>query len=95
MSKWKCSECSVIYTDDKLLIAPSPFEPDDNITGCPTCRSVNSFEQVCDEEGCDKLAGCGWPSYSRRYRRTCAKHMRLGEEAGDAAPTGWTGGPKP
>ena len=31
---------------------------------------------LCDEPGCYKDAGCGWPS-KNGYRRTCGEHYRL------------------
>ena len=31
---------------------------------------------LCDEPGCYKDAGCGWPS-KNGYRRTCGEHYRM------------------
>jgi hypothetical protein len=37
-------------------------------------------EMQCDEPGCEKHAGCGWPS-PNGYRRTCGQHMKIEREA--------------
>lgn len=94
MSRWQCKSCSWEGTDKDLLKAPSPFNPDDELTACPDCQAVEDFDEMCEIDGCDNYASCGWPSYSRRYVRSCGKHMREAEAAGDVAPSGWVGGPK-
>ena len=92
-NRWRCNECGWHGFSEQLLEAPNPFDPDGcaPVLGCPTCKSINEFTNVCDEPGCKRDAGCGWPSYSQGYRRTCFEHMTAGEKAGDAAPSGWTG----
>ena len=79
MKKWKCEECDTITDEDKILIADSPFDPANIITGCPVCRSVNSLQAACDEYGCKKLATCGFPT-AEGYRVTCGEHMRKYKE---------------
>ena len=79
MKKWKCEECDTITDEDKILIAESPFDPANMITGCPFCRSVNSLQAACDEYGCEKLASCGFPT-AEGYRVTCGEHMRKYKE---------------
>lgn len=35
---------------------------------------------MCDEPGCYKDAGCGWPTKDGWYRRTCGEHYRMYKE---------------
>jgi hypothetical protein len=76
MQRWRCTECGWIGSE--LLTAPNPFDPEDVICGCPECRSVDDFEPVCDEVGCDKDATSGWPSPTG-YRWTCHNHSEIGQ----------------
>ena len=76
MKKFRCGECGAVHEQKELLTAPNPFDINDTISGCPSCRSACEFTQICDEPGCANGAGCGWPSDSG-YRRTCFKHSKF------------------
>lgn len=71
--RYKCCECSEIVSEGAVLRAPSPFDATDILIGCPKCKSVDSFELLCDEPGCNNTVVCGWPS-PQGYRRTCHQH---------------------
>ena len=71
--RYKCCECSEIVSEGEVLRAPSPFDATDILIGCPNCKSVDSFELLCDEPGCNNTVVCGWPS-PQGYRRTCHQH---------------------
>lgn len=73
MNRVRCIECDNIHAENTLLTAPNPFDPTEIVTGCPTCKSVDSLVAVCDEPGCDKEVSCGWGSPSG-YRHTCYEH---------------------
>jgi len=73
--RWGCNECNSIGSVNTLLIAPNPFKLDETIMGCPNCKSIDSFWELCDEPGCNKAASSGWPS-PQGYRRTCWLHSR-------------------
>lgn len=70
---WRCLNCRLVSDDAALLRAPNPFDPTDMLTGCPECKSVEGFAQVCDEPGCGREATCGSP-VDGVYRRTCFVH---------------------
>ena len=74
--EWMCSECRTITLEPDLLRAENPFDADDIIVGCPECRSINSFTEVCDEPGCVDIATCGFHVREGfgRYRRVCGQH---------------------
>lgn len=72
---WRCSECDLIYWEEQLLKAFSPFDKNDVLIGCPNCKSVDSFTQVCDALSCRKEATCGI-STKEKYRRVCGDHYR-------------------
>lgn len=77
MSKrWKCTKCQEISNLDQLLTAPNPFEPEWDIQGCPKCKSVECFTEICDEPECTRDAGCGFPT-ENGYRRTCYDHSEF------------------
>jgi hypothetical protein len=75
MNYWRCDECDWRGNDDEMLRAPNPFDPEWSLTGCPECKQVNAFTNVCDEPGCRLDAGCGWKPRGAAYRRTCGAHM--------------------
>jgi hypothetical protein len=68
-----CLECDWKGTDADLLIAPSPFDPEDTLSGCPKCKSVDCFRVACDFTGCWKEATAGTPTKAG-YRHTCYLH---------------------
>ena len=76
--QWRCLECNEISLETDLLVAPNPFDETDNITGCPKCKGVDGFEEICDEPECKAEATCGFPVKEGfgGYRRTCGKHYR-------------------
>jgi hypothetical protein len=72
-TRWKCSECDAIFPDSEWLKAPNPFEPAEELYGCPSCKNVNCAERACDEPECKRTVTCGWPTL-RGYRTTCGDH---------------------
>lgn len=36
---WRCQDCDEISVESSLLTAPSPFDPRQTITGCPTAKA--------------------------------------------------------
>ena len=56
----------------EVLTAPSPFDPDDQLSVCPKCREADPAAG-CDEPGCDAEGSCGTPTPDG-YRVTCSKH---------------------
>lgn len=73
MNRWRCSECSSCFWDGEILRAPSPFDLDDIVTGCPSCKSVQSFEGACEMDGCDRAASGGYP-LPEGYTWRCWEH---------------------
>ena len=79
MNKFKCEDCGWIGNEDEVLVSPNPFDPADQVCGCPKCQSVQSMQLVCDEPGCAELATCGFP-VGDGYRHTCGKHSKWSKE---------------
>lgn len=79
--RWRCTNCGTTTLGPELLTAPSPFDADDVLSGCPKCKQCSDgFDLLCDEPGCNSVAGCGWPTGDDSdswggYRNTCGKHM--------------------
>lgn len=72
---FRCNECDWRGRESEILTAQNPFRSEAyTINGCPKCGEVEDFTNVCDEPGCKRDAGCGWPSPAG-YRRTCGEHM--------------------
>lgn len=74
MTKWQCEDCGWQGEDSELLRAPNPFIEGDTMTACPGCRDTGTLNVCCDEPGCWRGAGCGWPTPSGGYRHTCFPH---------------------
>ena len=74
-TKQRCanSHCDWCGTSDEVLKAPNPFDPINEIWGCPECKDVNSMYLVCDEPGCWEPVSCGTPTPDG-YRSTCHCH---------------------
>ena len=80
---WRCEECGQASEQSKILTAPNPFDPADTIFGCPNCKEVGSFRQVCQVKDCEDDATCGSPLFRGfRYAFLCGKHF------GEAKKTG-------
>ena len=73
MTRWRCKDCNAECSDGTLLLAPNPFDSDDTIVGCPHCKCVSEFIELCDEPECHEAASCGSPTPDG-YRRTCFRH---------------------
>ena len=80
-TRWQCSECDLIFIEFEFLEAPNPFDTNQKIIGCPNCKNVDGFKNICDEPGCIREATCGFPT-PNGYRRTCGDHMRKAEKEG-------------
>lgn len=72
---YKCESCFDVFEGSKLLEAVSPFDPVNMIYGCPKCKDINTFIQVCDEPHCKNVATCGTPT-EQGYRHVCGNHYR-------------------
>lgn len=72
--KWQCEFCAAVSVESELLTAPNPFNQTDELIGCPVCKSVEGFIELCEIEGCTKGATCGGPGNDGVYRRTCGPH---------------------
>lgn len=59
--------------DADILRAPNPFAPEDDVAGCPFCRSVDSFVTVCWK--CDQRASSGTPTKLYGYIWSCNEHL--------------------
>lgn len=79
--KWRCEYCGTITLQDDLLEAPSPFDPQDTLWGCPNCKSAEGFDEICDEPGCKNETCCGVPT-EKGYRRVCHEHYAAVKEKG-------------
>jgi hypothetical protein len=74
--KVKCGNyrCNWIGDSSETLKAPNPFESDgEELTACPVCKEINTYQAACDEPGCREFAGMGTPTLGG-YRWTCHKH---------------------
>jgi hypothetical protein len=65
--------CNWHGTSDEVLRAPHPFDPGEEVWGCPKCKSIDSLYLACDEPGCWKPVSCGTPTPTG-YRSTCGQH---------------------
>lgn len=75
MKRWLCGQCESIVADDTLLSATNPFDPTETIYGCPRCLGVGGFTLLCDVDGCEAKASCGFPTV-KGYRQTCGQHYQ-------------------
>lgn len=73
--KWRCEErrCGWCGEDSEVLTAINPFDEDQKLYACPTCRTVGSLVSACDEPGCHEFSSCGTPTQGG-YRITCGRH---------------------
>ena len=75
--KLGCSECDWRGFAEDMLEAENPFEPDQMITGCPTCMSIDKEVRICDIKGCNREATCGTPvPDDREYVTSCGQHYQ-------------------
>lgn len=77
--RWRCEECRGVSLEAGLLTAPSPFNINETLTGCPYCLGCGKVELLCDDPGCESKATAGFPTEKEDhggYRRTCYKHTK-------------------
>ncbi len=73
-TKWTCDECRERLYSHQLLRAKNPFNPDEDISGCPECKSIDRFTNACEEMDCWRDATCGTPFGKSGYKRHCHEH---------------------
>jgi len=79
-NRWRCRNCDEVTLEPDLLTAPSPFDADYTLIACPVCKQCDDgFELLCDENGCNSVVSCGWPTSDNSdqwggYRNTCHRH---------------------
>ena len=47
--KWRCDGCDSIVDDNALLRAVNPFDNRLFVYGCPECKDVGGFTEICSE----------------------------------------------
>lgn len=73
--RWKCRECGHVCASGDILSAPHPFRPEEELSGCPSCRSAESMIGACSSEGCPNEADMGCPNmFGFRYVWLCWDH---------------------
>lgn len=72
--RWICRECDCIVSDSEMLRASHPFLNNHEVTGCPRCRDINTFEAACHRARCKRSVSCGEPWPDGVYRWSCADH---------------------
>jgi len=85
-NRFRCKACDEVTPYSALLKAPSPFDASDTLTACPVCKQCDVvFELLCDEDGCNDDATCGWHTGDNAdqwggYRNTCGRHWKDGAQ---------------
>ena len=69
--RWLCQDCGTVTADADLLRAPSPFDSEKEMSGCPKCKFHDAFAAAC--EICDKRA-CGGRNVDGVYQMLCGYH---------------------
>jgi len=72
-NRFTCDACEYRGRIEEMLSAPNPFDPTDDLYGCPKCKSINCFTSVCDEANCWRSVSWGQPTKDG-YRQTCHEH---------------------
>jgi len=74
--KCVCDCCGWTGLESALLKGINPFDPEDEIYGCPQCKCVRSTVLgACMAADCWDVATCGTPTPDG-YKRLCGKHYR-------------------
>lgn len=73
MTRMACQECGSECSEATVLRAPNPFDEEQEVWGCPACKSVDGFDRLCDEPACRHVATCGTPHPSG-YKFHCHHH---------------------
>jgi hypothetical protein len=85
--EWKCQRCETICLKKDILTAPNPFDPKTILLGCPACKEIDSFELLCDEQGCIETLNNASPFPTKNGQRVvCDAHLRALKQ-----PSGNTG----
>lgn len=74
-----CDVCFEEVMQKDILSAPSPFDPEETLNGCPYCKATTGeggWSEQCEVEGCKRGATCGTPLKTGGYLRCCWIHFR-------------------
>lgn len=71
--RWLCQDCGTVTADADLLRAPSPFDPETEMTGCPECKSHDALVAACDVCG---MRACGGRNVDGVYLMLCGEHWK-------------------
>lgn len=69
--------CSCGWWGFDVLRAASPFDADDVLVGCPSCRQIDTINRACDVDGCPCVVVAGIPMPNGDYRTVCSTHSRV------------------
>ena len=69
-TRWKCKSCWHISVTAQLLRGKNPFNEADIISGCPKCKGVEGFYEVCDEPGCTTASRLISSIWMMRFNRS-------------------------
>lgn len=75
LHKANCTDCHWHGKITEVLRAENPFEPGDEILGCPRCHTVSHIVYACDFGDCKRDVSCGWLDAEGKYWSTCGAHM--------------------
>lgn len=64
---WRCLACREVVFEPDLLRAPNPFNEEETLTGCPSCRRCGVFELVCAVPECVRAATVGSTCWDHRH----------------------------
>jgi len=78
-NKYICTNCHRNLYENELLVAQHPFDEEEKVYGCPTCKALDEIYCACDRDECWSKATCG-TSTANGYLRVCGSHYRIEEE---------------
>lgn len=89
----RCTECQAVTPSDEVLRTTNPFNPAEEIIGCPACAAIDQFSILCQFEGeeCRRDATCGLPTPAG-YRHVCGAHY-VEQVNRNKRPDAWRRGP--
>lgn len=74
MNRIQCRYCRWRGTDKEILKAPNPFLQDENVYGCPECKTIYGFDKLCETPDCLNEASIGTPTTDGGYKHHCHHH---------------------
>lgn len=73
----RCTACHTVVSESQMLRKPNPFDPREDLEGCPSCKAPFTGHFICEVSGCYAASVAGdLCAEDGKYRFLCHEHSQ-------------------